>query len=175
MILKGFKEKSNKKYIDKCVKSRIITINASTIKTVGILVNDIEFNDLEWLNGLSKVLKINTNNLKIMSLTNTKKDEISVYTNTFTEKEIGWKGNFKSEDIKTFVSTEFDLLVNLYETNHLALQLVTAASKAKLKVGIASGEERLNDIIIQTKLKDHNIFKTELVKYLNILKKLNNE
>ncbi len=175
MILKGFKEKSNKKYINNCVKQRVVVTSNSTIKKVGILVFDKEFNDLEWLSNLAKTLKINANELEILSLVSLKKEEVSIFTNTFSEKEIGWKGTLKSQVIKDFVAKDFDLLINFYETENLALQLVTAISKAKFKVGIFKADENLNDLIIQTKLKDQTIFKTELVKYLNILNKLNHE
>lgn len=175
MILKGFKEKSNKKYINSCVKKRVVVANTDTINKIGVLVFDKEFIDLEWLNSLANALKTNANNLKILSLSNLKKEEVSVFTNTFSEKEIGWKGTLKSQIIKDFVAADFDLLINFYETKNLALQLVTAATKAQIKVGVYNADEDLNDLIIQTKLKDHNIFKTELVKYLNILNKLNHE
>ena len=55
MILKGFKEKSNKKYIIKCAQSRVIAPSANRIKHVGVLVNSHEFSDPEWIN---KQLKI---------------------------------------------------------------------------------------------------------------------
>ena len=54
----------------------------------------------------------------------------------------------------------------------MQLNLITAASKANLKVGISNEDERLYDLIIDVELKDINIFKQELKKYLNILKKI---
>lgn len=175
MILKGFKEKSNKKYINKCAESRVVTENKTTIKSVGILVDNKEFSDLEWLNGFTKDLKINQNNLKILSLFNIKKEETSVYTNTFSEKDLGWKGQLKSQIAKDFVANTFDLLISFYETEALALQVITAATDAQLKVGISNANQSINDLIIDTKIKDKAIFKFELIKYLNILNKISNE
>ncbi|MGB6267935.1 MAG: hypothetical protein WBF67_02915 [Olleya sp.] len=175
MILKGFKEKSNKKYIIKCTENRVVTENKTTIKSVGILVDNKEFSDLEWLNGFTKDLKINQNNLKILSLFNIKKEETSVYTNTFFEKDLGWKGQLKSQIAKDFVANTFDLLISFYETEALALQVITAATDAQLKVGICNANQSINDLIIDTKIKDKAIFKSELIKYLNILNKISNE
>ncbi len=175
MILKGFKEKSNKKYIKNCVKSRVLTPSTAFVNRIGVLVDSQEFSDLDWINNLAKDLKVSQNNIKILSLFNNKKDQTSVYTNTFSEKELGWKGQFKSQVVKEFVATKFDLLINFYETEALALQVVTAATEAQLKVGMYNANQDLNDLIIDVKLKDKSIFKTELIKYLNILNKLNNE
>ena len=45
-------------------------------------------------------------------------------------------------------------------------------SKANFKVGISNTDERLYDLIIDVKPKQFQLFKTEFVKYLNILNKL---
>ena len=74
-----------------------------------------------------------------------------------------------------FVNTKFDLLINLYQSNALALQVVSAATQAEFKVGLYDANQDLNDLIIETKLDDKTLFKTELIKYLNILNKLSNE
>ena len=64
------------------------------------------------------------------------------------------------------------MLICYYKRDVLQLNLITAASKANLKVGISRNDERLYDLIIDVALKDINIFKQELKKYLNILNKL---
>ena len=64
------------------------------------------------------------------------------------------------------------MLICFYKNPVLQLDLITAASKANFKVGISTEDERLYDLIIDVSLKDINIFKQELKKYLNILKKL---
>ncbi|AUC76043.1 DUF6913 domain-containing protein [Olleya sp. Bg11-27] len=175
MILKGFKEKSNKKYIIKCTKSRVLVPSSTVVKTIGVLVDSQQFSDLEWINQLAKSLKVNANNLKILSLFNNEKKEIALFGNTFSEKDLGWRGALKSQTAKDFIAINFDLLINLYETDALALQLVTAATKAQFKVGIYNARQDINDLIIETKLEDKSIFKTELIKYLNILNKISNE
>ena len=175
MILKGFKEKSNKKYIAKCAQSRVILSNAEKLQRVGVIVNSHEFSDPEWINRLTSLLKIKANDLKILALFNGKKNETSVYTDTFSEKELGWKGQFKSQSVKDFVANKFDLLINFYETDSLALQTISAATQAPLKVGLHNANPDINDLTIDITIKDKNIFKTELIKYLNILNKLSNE
>ena len=58
---------------------------------------------------------------------------------------------------------------------HLELKLLTGTSKAQFKIGILQSDARLNDLIIKTNLKEFDVFKAELHKYLNILNKIKNE
>jgi len=52
---------------------------------------------------------------------------------------------------------------------------MTAISQAKFKIGILQSDERLNDLIIYTKIKEFNVFENEVFKYLTILNKIKNE
>ena len=172
MILKGLKEKSNKNYIDKCVKKRQVISKTNKINTVGILVNEEEFLDVSWINSLSKVLDVDQKNLKIIALTKPKSKIPSVYTNTFSVKDLGWKGNVKNKNLKAFIEEDFDLLISYYSSELLPLIFTTASSNAHFKVGINQSEENHNDLTIQTSINDTKTFSNELVKYLKILNKL---
>ena len=52
------------------------------------------------------------------------------------------------------------------------LKLLTARARARIKVGFPSVDAKLNDLIIQTSIKDFDIFKTELKKYLKVLNEI---
>ena len=90
----------------------------------------------------------------------------------FSKKQIGWKGKIKSNELETFINTNFDALISYYKQDNLELNLVTARSKANFKIGISHNDERLSDLILDVKPNDFNIFKKELVKYLTILNKI---
>jgi len=175
MILKGFKEKSNKKYINSRLKNRKIENSNTKIKTLGVILNTQEVSDLEWFNTLAKDLKIHPNNVKIISFSEDKNIENHLWENTFSPKNFGWKGTLKSPELKTFTNTKFDALISFYTEEHTLLKLLTVASEAAFKIGIYQEDERLNDLIIKTQPKDLKTFKNELIKYLSILNKLNNE
>ena len=66
----------------------------------------------------------------------------------------------------------FDILISYFEKDVLELKLMTAKSKAKFKIGILQTDERLNDLIIKTSLKQFELFKKEVFKYLSILNKI---
>jgi len=171
MILKGLKEKSNKNYIDKHIKNRVTISNNNKIKTVAVIVDDSEFTDLNWINKLQVILDIKTENFKVMALTNPKSKTKTIYQNTFSRKDLGWRGNVKSQTLKSFLNKKNDLLISYYASKKLPLVFVTALSEAKFKVGLME-ETNTNDLVIKTDIKDTSTFEKELVKYLNILKKL---
>jgi len=172
MILKGFKEKSIKKCINKTLSSRKIVLGNSKVKTVGVLINIDEAIDIKWFDTLAQTLKINPNNFQLISFTKEKKLEEQLFNNLYNEKSIGWKGKIKHPDLKRFIDKDFDVFISYYTEDFILLRLLTTISKAKFKVGILQEDERLNDLIIKTEVKDFATFKKELIKYLSILNKL---
>ena len=101
-----------------------------------------------------------------------KKDDLLSWDNCYNPKDFGWKGTIKNPELDTFLNTKFDVLISYYEKEILELKLITVLSKAELKVGILQTDERINDLIIKTKLKEFEVFKEELFKYLTILNKI---
>ncbi|NRR92339.1 hypothetical protein HSX10_12245 [Winogradskyella undariae] len=172
MILKAFKEKSNRKYINKLLTTRQSNVNSNKIQTVAVLLNSSEFHEFEVFRVYFKELGLNSTKHKIVAFTLDDKLEHNKWNAHFSPKDFGWKGKIKNADLETFINTPFDLLICFYKNDVSQLNLITAASKAAFKVGISSEDERLYDLIIDVDLKDINIFKQELKKYLNILKKL---
>ena len=175
MILKGFKEKSTKKYLNAILNARHVNVNNSKIESLGVVLNIDEINDFDKFRTLAESLNIRPNKLKIVAFTKSKKDDINSWETCFNPKDFGWKGKIKNIELQTFIDTEFDALISYYIQDELELKQITAASKAKFKIGIFQDDSRLNDFIIKTNLKQFDLFKTEVVKYLRILKKMKHE
>jgi len=91
----------------------------------------------------------------------------------YDPKDFGWNGAVKNVELNAFLDTKFDVLISYYEKEITELKLITAKSKAKFKIGVLQADERLNDLIIKTDLDEFGLFKEEVFKYLNILKKIN--
>jgi len=171
-ILKGFKEKSNKKYLDSIINSREAKVNNNKIKSLGVIFCIDELEDFELFRNLAEGIKVRPNKLKIIAYTESIKDAPNFWDTYYHSEDFGWNGKIKNVELQSFLDTEFDALVSYYEKDLLELKLLTAMSKARFKIGILKTDERLNDFIIKTKLKDFYLFKRELVRYLNILKKI---
>ncbi len=175
MILKGFKEKSIKKYLNKLLSEAHEYEADNKIESLGVIVNVDEIQDFNWFNELANALNIHPNKLKIIAFSTQKKETLNLWDDCYYAKDIGWKGVILNNDLKLFLDTKFDALLSYYEADITELKLITALSKAKFKIGILQSDERLNDLIINTKLNDFNVFKNEMFKYLTILNKIKNE
>tara|TARA_R110002049_G_scaffold41236_1_gene124484 strand:+ start:1509 stop:2027 length:519 start_codon:yes stop_codon:yes gene_type:complete len=172
MILEGFRKKSNEKYLNKLLSKRHVNVSDNKIESLGVILNIDEKTDFELFIKLAENLKIHPNKLKIITFSEHVKDDINSWDNCYNPKDFGWKGRIKNIELQSFLDLKLDALISYYEKEILELKLITASSNAKLKVGILQTDERVNDLIIKTNLKEFDVFKTELFKYLTILNKI---
>lgn len=172
MILKGFKEKSIKKKFSAILKAPNVINKNHAIKNVGVIFNIEEVEDFEMFKTLADSLNILPNNIQVIAYANNEKDAAFSWNTCFHSNDIGWHGKITNVELNSFLEKEFDLLISYYSVNVLRLKLLTAYSKAKFKVSIFQDDYRLNDLIINTKVKQFNAFKMELVKYLKVFNKI---
>ncbi|HKK12907.1 MAG TPA: hypothetical protein VJ945_08740 [Flavobacteriaceae bacterium] len=172
MFLRGFKEKSNQKYINKLLSARMAMVDARKIKSVGVILNFNEFIDFEAFRAYLKILGIKTNKVKIIAFIEDEKDINFHWETYFSPKDFGWKGKVNKIEIQTFIETEFDALISYYKKDTLEPNLVTAQSNANFKIGLSNDDQRLYDLIIDVNPDEFMLFKSELKKYLTVLNKL---
>jgi len=174
MILKGFKEKSKKNYINSQLKNRIIKEFNTKVASIGVVFNTDEINEIPDFNGLAQTLGIEKEKVEVIAFKYRveEKEKESLFNPTFSSKQIGWRGLIKDQTLQQFLNKEFDILISYYKKDVTALKLITVASKAKLKVGVLETDERINDIIIKTEVNNFSTFTSEIKKYLNILNKI---
>ena len=172
MILKAFKEKSNRKYINTLLETPKKVSSSQKIKNVAVLLNASEFNDFETFMNYFKALELSSPKHKVIAFTHDDKFESSQWEAYFSPKDFGWKGKINNIDLQAFIDENYDVLICYYKNDVLELDMITAASKSKFKVGLSRKDERLYDLIIDVKPKEINTFKEELKKYLNILNKI---
>ena len=175
MFFRAFKENSNKKYLNKTLKERKVNIDNSKVENLGVIINLSEIEDFNMFKPLAEKLKIHPNNLKIIAFSKEKKAVLNTWDLCFTPEDFGWKGQMKNIELQSFLDKKFDVLISYYLSEDLELKLMTATSKSKLKIGILQSDERLNDLIIKTNLKEFDVFENEVFKYLTILNKIKNE
>jgi len=163
-------------FTQKTVKKSLSNVNHSEaeakIKTVGIIFDESYFYEKDALvqeligNGIEE------SQISILVFKNKiPKNEQFDYP-VFSHKDLSWAATFDKSEVKDFISTKFDLLINYYDTEKAALLLVTNQSKAKFKVGFASIDKKLNHFMIDTNAENYKVFVDELFKYLKILNKI---
>lgn len=170
MFLKGFRDKSNQKFIKKLLNNKPPTVVANELQTIGVLLNFNEFNDFEAFRKLFKELELTSPKCRVAAFIEDEKEITSTWNTYFIPKNIGWNGKIESVDLETFINADFDVLISYYNQSRVELNLITVLSKAKFKIGLTNVDDRFYDLIINLKVDQFNIFKTELKKYLNILK-----
>lgn len=172
MFLKAFKEKSNKKYLNKLVSQRKLHVDTKKIKTLGVILNYEETEDFKVLDALVKTLGLQKNDVKRIAYTKDPKSLGNSLNACYNTDDFGWGGVIKNPEVKTFLDTPFDLLISFYEEDHIDLKLLTASSKAQIKVGLLQSDARINDIIVNTTVSAVKVFNAEVVKYLTVLNKI---
>ncbi|MBU2903525.1 MULTISPECIES: hypothetical protein [Arenibacter] len=177
MFLKTLKEKikfrAGKKYLQRGLNAPPETIDrVKGISSVGCIVDLDAFENANAFYEFVDEFSLRPNSVKIIGY---KKfyDKNSPYsTPVFSDKDLGWKANIENSYALEFLNREYDLLVNYYTDEKLLLQLMTLKTKARLKVGFGGVDKNLNDLILNTPIKDFQTFKKELRKYLRVLNEI---
>jgi hypothetical protein len=172
MFLNYLKDFSTKKIVKNSLSNVKHLASDSAIKTVGIIFDETYFYEREAL--VQELIKkgIAEKDIQVLVFKNKiKKNEVFDYP-IFSQKDLSWRGTVDKKEVKDFIKEPFDLLINYYDTEKVALLLVSHQSKAGFKVGFTSIDKRLNHFMINTNAENFKVFMDELFKYLKILNKI---
>jgi hypothetical protein len=172
MFLNYIKEFSVKKIINR--KKQGVKYNAVSgiIKTVGLISDQRYFSETEALIKELVATGILEGNIEILSYGETVRKSSIPGTSAFTSKDLKWNAKIDNVAVNAFIDKEFDLLISFYSNQKAVLVLATYQSKAHFKVGFSTIDKRLNNLIINTAIKNHTVFTQELIRYLKILNKI---
>ena len=70
---------------------------------------------------------------------------------------------------KTLFKQSFDLMINYFDQNNLFANYVSSSCQAKLRIGFAQADQRINDILFDFKPSQMKQFLTECKPYLKAL------
>lgn len=172
MFLRYLKDFSTKKIVKNSLSNVKHSASDNVIKTVGIIFGESYFDEREGLVQELILGGIDEKEIKVLVFKNKiKKNDVFDYP-VFSHKDLSWRGTFDKKEVKNFIAEPFDLLINYYDTEKVALLLVSHLSKASFKVGFASIDERLNHFMIKTNAENYKVFMSTLFKYLKILNKI---
>lgn len=166
------KRKSLRKLTERNLAKRDLSKVNSSLRTLGFLVDEMRFQDLEVFYEFYVELGLLPKDVKVFSFIEVKKKLPSLRQNQVQCKDFNWKGVMNNQNASEFLEAEFDVLVGYYEAKNEFLDALISQSKAKFKVGFTGADERLFDLLISVNPDDAETFKAELKKYLTILKKI---
>lgn len=168
-IIKGF---FLKKIISSKLTSSNLEVSVSKIHTVGVIVDDSYFTNIESLKNEIKQYGVEDKNIQVLLFKKKVSKKEVVKELFFTRSNMKINGEINKKEVNVFLDQPFDLLINYYEIEKPSLLLVSKASKAHFKVGFSTVDKRVNHFMINTTVSQYKEFISELFKYLKILNKL---
>ncbi|QQX76683.1 MULTISPECIES: DUF6913 domain-containing protein [Aequorivita] len=171
-MLKKVKRHSLKKHIEKNLTERDFSKRNEPLKYLGFVVDEAFFDDFEMLYEFGKELGLQRKDVKLFTFAETRRKIPSLRQNQITNKEFTWRGEIHNQNAQEFLDFPFDVLIGYYKGKHEFLGAMVAQSKAKFKIGFNGADERLFDLLLIVDLQKPEAFKSEVKKYLKILKKI---
>lgn len=163
--IKGFFLKKKLKNIFYDVKSTRVV---GAKNTVGLIIDGTYFLESKAL--INELVKNGILEKNITIITYKNKLSKSDTETVFSSKDLKSNTEISNVVVNDFINRDFDVLISYYEIDRPILMLITHRSNAKLKVGFASIDKRLNHLIINTIAEKHDVFTHELFKYLKKIK-----
>ena len=154
---------------------RNVLVNTfNTAKSAAILWYPEDDGAMESYEHMRKVLTehgISTRGLALVDSADEKETfSKASHSRFFTGKEIDWKGNPKSDDLKSFTDTQFDLLLDLSISELIPLQSILVNSAASFKVGWKEPENNFYDLTVEISGKKNCRYLTEqIIHYLEYI------
>ena len=171
MIFKSLHNRLLSKKIEKSLTelSKDHRIKPNPIKTLACIVDPSFPISTDNFIDLSNSLGLKEKDFKIITFQKNR-NIFNVFSSlNMTPECVSFYGNLDGKDSLEFVSFEYDLLINLFKSNRF-LTLLSSKTNAKFRVGFESVDSRLNDLIFSQKIIKYNDFKTEIVKYLKMIR-----
>ncbi|NND87688.1 MAG: hypothetical protein HKM28_00410 [Flavobacteriaceae bacterium] len=172
MVLKRIKKRSIRKSIEKNLQERDVSLRNAPLKTIGFLVDETQFRELDALHKVGRSLGLQSKDVTTFSFVTFQKKAPSLRQDQIHNKDFNWKGNITNNNASEFLKKDFDVLVGFYHGSNPYLDAMVSESKAKFKIGLKGGDERLFDLLMDVSLQDISLFEKELIKYMKILGKI---
>lgn len=163
-------------FLKKIISSKLsiddLEISVDKIKTVGVIVDESYFTEIDLLKKEIQSFGVESNNIEVLLFkkkVTKKEDKKELF---FTRSNVKINGEINKIEVNIFMDQPFDLLINYYEIARPSLLLVSKKSKAKFKVGFSTIDKNINHFMINASVNQYKVFASELFKYLKILNKL---
>jgi hypothetical protein len=136
------------------VKRQVKLPNPESIRKVGVLWQPEQKEAFEFLADHFSASPVIFRNLCVLD----EKTEEETGINTITPNDLNWLGFPKPGPADDFITTEFDLLLNVALKQNQVLDYLTALSKARFKIGWSHEQNNFFDLNINIGEKQDALF-----------------
>lgn len=143
------------------------------ICSVGILAESRLFEAYDFTKKLSENFGLKLEDFKILLYEDPEVDNININYPGFFETDFGLFGKIKSDEVRNFANTKFDLVINYCASDNLYANILILHTNACLNAGFYNENNGYYDITIKASGNRIDTFNEELTKYLSILKMIN--
>ncbi len=105
MFIKFFKDRSNKKFINKILENRLFSVNSDKIKNVGIILNIGEYKNYDKLRDIFKNYGVNENKIKFIAFLSENDTKLNHWDSYFEKKDFGWNGIINNLYLQEFIDS----------------------------------------------------------------------
>ncbi len=169
-IKESFYQKHLKRKVSQ-VKIKRHQVNFENAKTIGILIEAGDRENLVFADKYRDRLRKMTKQVKILAYFNDKANHDNLTVSYFTDKDMNWYGIPNSEQVRDFIERPFDILISLHLTPSRPLEYISTISSAKMRVGLhASDKEYCYDFMIDpSAVSNHKQFVKQFEDYFKII------
>ena len=174
MFLNILKKIKAKKFLRKhLVNDRILeTDDIRNIAAVACIVNIDEFEDTAALYDFAGDLNISEHQFNIIAYTRTPKKYEDGKIPLFSLEDFNWKLQIREGNVKTFLSKEYDVLINYFTKEKTSLLYLSTLTQSKIRFGFKALDHHYNDVIFKVNTNNADLFRSEMLKYLKVMNKI---
>ena len=174
MIFNSIKLTAARKKVAQLVEQQSSKSFPGKPDSLGIVIDSKHEWALPVLLGLKTELKLAEKDFKVFYYSSNKTKPADLDCHVFNLQDFDFKGVLINKELEEISSGGVDLLITFAAENNTTAHLLTAYFKAGLKVGRFQQNLALYDLILQTEV-DAELFVEELMKYIKLLTKADNE
>jgi len=162
-------------------KRRKVVFNLEKAKSIGILYEATTKEDIKQVKPLIDYFFGLRKDVKAFGFVNDKEYQDchipKLQYDFFNLKDLNWYYKPQNDYIKNFVKKEYDILINLSNSDCIPIKYLVASSIANFKVGKHEEGYDIYDLMIKLDKKEDTMQKlmSEIARYLNIINKDINE
>lgn len=164
-----FKKKTLKKAINQATLKGVTSDFDGKPKTIGILIEKTDVPKVDELIQALRQSGVSADQINVLVYTGLTKTK-QLLDPSFSMGDFTLTGEVQNQEVKRFIDQPFDWLINFYAKDIVPLLWVSAKSKAKFKVGVATVTPKINHFSLDIQELQATLYVKHLMNYITIFK-----